>query len=193
MELRVKGLDAESSAKIDDFKDQFGQVERMFYTHLENAAKRGEDFEDEVFLNLKKTIDERGREGEREAERHFQAAHAALEKRKKEIVEFFGALRSDSNLWHAELKKQMKDQEKEIEVQLKNLDAYAKGAIENFNLTAQKAERDSSERVGKSAAALQARMKSSRRASARAGAPSPSGPRASRRTSASVLRSSKKR
>ncbi|MBN2352200.1 MAG: hypothetical protein JXD23_06475 [Spirochaetales bacterium] len=159
VERRVKELDAEFSAKIDDFKDQFGQVERMFYTHLQNAAKRGEDFEDEVFLNLKKAIDERGRDGEREAERYFQTAHAALEKRKKEIVELFGALRSDSSIWHAELKKQMKDQEKEIEVQLKNLETYARTSIENFSLTAQKAERDAGERVGKSAAALQAKMK----------------------------------
>jgi chromosome segregation ATPase len=159
VENRVKELDVECSAKIDDFKDQFGQVERMFYTHLENAAKRGEDFEDEVFLNLKKSIDERGRAGEREAERYFQLVHGSLEKRKKEIVELFGALRADTNIWHAELKKQMKSQEKEIEVQLKNLEAYAKTSIETFTGTAQRAEQNAEEKVGKSVSSMQAKMK----------------------------------
>jgi DNA repair exonuclease SbcCD ATPase subunit len=159
VEKRVKELDGEFTAKIDDFKDQFGQVERMFYTHLENAAKRGEDFEDEVFLNLKKSIDERGREAERESERYFQTAHDSLDKRKKEIVELFGALRADTNIWHAELRKQMKQQEKEIETQLKNLETFTKGSIENFTLTAQQAEQSAEEKVGKSVGAMQAKMK----------------------------------
>ena len=159
VETRLRDLDGEFTVKIDDFKEQFGQVERMFYTHLENAAKRGEDFEDEVFLNLKKKIDERAREGERETEKYFQMVHDSLDKRKKEIVDLFGALRSDTNIWHAELRKQMKQQEKEIGTQLQNLELYAKTSIENLTSTAQKAEMNAEEKVGKSVSAMQAKMK----------------------------------
>ncbi len=159
VESRLRDLDGEFTVKIDDFKEQFGQVERMFYTHLENAAKRGEDFEDEVFLNLKKKIDERAREGERDTEKYFQMVHDSLDKRKKEIVELFGALRSDTNIWHAELRKQMKQQEKEIGSQLQNLELYAKTSIENLTSTARKAEMNAEEKVGKSVSVMQAKMK----------------------------------
>jgi chromosome segregation ATPase len=159
IESRAKELDVEFNSRIDDFKEQYGQVERMYYTHLETAAKRGENFEDEVFLNLKKVIDERSKLQEREVERYFQDVHAALEKRKKEIVDLFGALRSDSNIWNAELKKQLKAQEKEIETQLKKLESFTKNTVEGFTSMAEEAHVSVEGKVEKFVTALQAKMK----------------------------------
>ncbi|RPJ06970.1 MAG: hypothetical protein EHM28_08815, partial [Spirochaetaceae bacterium] len=132
-----KDIHAEFGTQLEDFKEQFAQIERMYYTHLTSAAKKGEDFEDEVFVNLKKLIQEKSTQHEKDVERYFSQVHAALEKRKKEIVGLFGALRSDTHIWHAEMKKQMKEQETDLDKQLDELEDHTKGSIDKFTSTAQ--------------------------------------------------------
>ncbi|MBN1523956.1 MAG: hypothetical protein JW904_05720 [Spirochaetales bacterium] len=147
LEHRNKEVGEQFTEKLDDYKEQFSQIERMYYTHLSNAAKKGEDFEDEVFINLKKKTVEKTAAQEKEMQKYFAQVEAALAKRKKEIVDLFGALRSDTHIWHAEAKKEMKSQEIDLERQLKQLEAHTRGSIEQFTATAQNVHVELDERV----------------------------------------------
>jgi chromosome segregation ATPase len=119
----VKGLDEEFAAKIDDFKEQYAQIEKMYHEQLEKAAVRGETFNDEVFSALKDSIDKRAKSQAKEVLDYFNRIGSDLDIKKKEIGEMFGVLRADANVWHVELDKQMKDLERQISERLKGLES----------------------------------------------------------------------
>ncbi|MBN1799149.1 MAG: hypothetical protein JW822_11260 [Spirochaetales bacterium] len=118
----VKSLDEEFAAKIDDFKEQYAQIEKMYHEQLEKAAVRGETFNDEVFAALKDSIDKRAKSQAKEVLDYFNRIGSDLDIKKKEISEMFGVLRADANVWHVELDKQMKDLERQISERLKGLE-----------------------------------------------------------------------
>jgi chromosome segregation ATPase len=118
----AKSLDEEFTAKIEDFKEQYAQIEKMFHEQLAKAAIRGENFNDEVFTQLKGSIEKRAKEQSREVGEYFNKVNADLDNKKKEIGELFGVLRSDANVWHVELNKQMKDLERQVAARLGELE-----------------------------------------------------------------------
>jgi chromosome segregation ATPase len=119
----VKNLDEEFTLKIEDFKEQYAQIEKMYHEQLEKAAVRGETFNDEVFAQLKASIDKKAKSQAKEVLEYFNKVSSDLDVKKKEIGEMFGVLRSDASVWHVELDKQMKDLERQIAERLKGLEA----------------------------------------------------------------------
>jgi chromosome segregation ATPase len=119
----VKNLDEEFTFKIEDFKEQYAQIEKMYHEQLEKAAVRGETFNDEVFAQLKASIDKKAKSQAKEVLEYFNKVSSDLDVKKKEIGEMFGVLRSDANVWHVELDKQMKDLHRQIAERLKGLEA----------------------------------------------------------------------
>ncbi len=127
-----QALDAEYAAKIEDFKEQYTRIEKMFHEQLEKAAVRGETFNDEVFHNLQESIDKKAREQAYEIEEYFKRVNTDLDTKKKEIGEMFGVLRSDANVWHVELDKQMKDLKRQISAKLRDLENEVSAGMTDF-------------------------------------------------------------
>ena len=143
----VERTDVTIAGKLEDFQDNADDIERKYQQVLNDAATRGTELEDEIFLSLKEHVETRARETGKELFASLAKTREEIEASKEELVNTFGETRSELTIWQANLQKQMDEQVGRFEIDFKAFEGDIRTRMSETNQLIENTDEEQSARL----------------------------------------------
>ncbi len=109
--LNLKTVEAEKTLtlKLNTFHDRANAIEKEYQNHLKSAAERGKKLEDNIFIKLKESIEEKAGGVGKDIAVLLENTTKRLEGTRSELMGVFNDTRSELKTWQTKIQKSMED------------------------------------------------------------------------------------